>query len=328
VHHRLAFRAWRRCAVLALGPWIVACGGDDSSSSDAGIGDASPDGTTVGDATGDSPENDVAPRDAGPDSSTDDASGSDAEGDSGDGDTGSFPPPDASACSLSAYTTTVRSGGFGGTDNAYFDLFDSLACTSASDCVAPCMNAGGTTASCAQGSQCLPDLCPDGGSDCVECLPPTYWLDPQGASGTPGSGNGAVAANDVQAFDNGYNDSLVATGFHLALPSGAVVRGIAFLVDRSANDDNAADANIRIVKGGTAIGTDHASDAHWPQTYATATYGGPADTWGATWTTDDIAAADFGISITPQYLMSAGNDSVQVDSIAVTVYYGGTAGCP
>jgi hypothetical protein len=56
-------------------------------------------------------------------------------------------------------------------------------------------------------------------------------------------------------------------------------------------------------------------------------YGGPTDTWGTTWTAQDIALPGFGISITPQLLSSAGNDKVEVDSVSVTASYGGTAAC-
>jgi hypothetical protein len=35
-------------------------------------------------------------------------------------------------------------------------------------------------------------------------LPPTYWLGVSGAPGSPGSGGSGGAADDNQAFDNGY----------------------------------------------------------------------------------------------------------------------------
>ena len=85
--------------------------------------------------------------------------------------------------------------------------------------------------------------------NCIECLPPTYWLDTSGALGQPGSGASGNPANDVQAFDNGYNDSLEVTDFQIALPQGAVVRGIEFSVDRMANDGNATDQSVRVPQG-------------------------------------------------------------------------------
>jgi hypothetical protein len=190
------------------------------------------------------------------------------------------------------------------------------------------MSAGGTRSSCAQGEQCLLDLCPDGGNNCVECLPPTYWLDPSGALGQPGSGVTGTPANDVQAFDNGYNDSLLVTDFGISLPAGAQVRGVEFSVDRSADDANASDQSVRLVQGGSLAGTDHASHGAWPQTFTPQTYGGPSDAWGLPLAAADVESSAFGISITPQYALSAGNDRVEIDSVSLTVFYGGVAGCP
>jgi hypothetical protein len=174
----------------------------------------------------------------------------------------------------------------------------------------------------------LLDLCPDGGNDCLECLPPTYWLNPAGALGQPDSGAAGSPADDVQAFDNGYNDGLALTQFNLALPAGATVRGIAFSIDRAADDDNATDQSIRVLKNGAPVGDDRATTTHWPTTFVPAIYGGASDTWGSTWTATDITSTGFGVVVTPQYLMTAGNDHAQIDSVTAIVYYGGTTGCP
>ncbi len=231
-------------------------------------------------------------------------------------------------CSVSGIGTVARSSGYSGTSSAYFELFDSVACATGADCVPSCTAAGGTSDSCSVGSQCLSDICPDGGFGCLECLPPTYWLDTWGALGQPGSGANGSFAIDIQAFDNGYNDSLDITSFQIRLPAGASVRGIAFTVDRSADDDNASDQSVRLLKGGEPVGLDRGSREPWPQTFTPMVYGGPSDTWGASWTAADVEAADFGIEITPQYSSLAGNDRIDIDSVSVTVYYGATPGCP
>lgn len=137
-----------------------------------------------------------------------------------------------------------------------------------------------------------------------------------------------MPAYDVQAFDNGYNDGLEITGFGLALPADAMVRGLAFTVDRDADDDQAVDQSVRILRAGSATGTDHASATHWPQTFSPVVYGGPNDTWGTTWSAQDVNQPGFGVVIVPRYLSSAGNDRVEVDSVSVTVFYGGTSACP
>jgi len=243
------------------------------------------------------------------------------------------PAVDASACALRTATvraTAARSTGYGGTWEAYGNLYY-VPCAVASDCVSSCVEAGGTQTSCSLGSQCTWDGCADGGiSQCLMCLPPTYWLDVTGALGLPDSGANplSVPATDNQAFDNGYNDTLEITGFGLAVPSGSVIRGLSFQVDRSADDDQASDESVRILKSGVPVGVDHALNQTWPQgVYATVTYGGAGDTWGVSWTAADVNGSAFGVAITPQYLSSAGNDHVDIDSVVASVVYSGS-GCP
>lgn len=329
-------------AVFGVVTLTVACGGDSTS-----IAETSPD-AQPGDAQGTSMPADAGGQDAHTDATVSTAPGSDggldataapdapetASLDAGEHDApasadgSSKPPPSdgSTACSVTASARAAESTGFTGADDAYFALYN-VPCSVASDCVQSCTAAGGTSASCTLGSQCVDDPCDDGGVSCPHCLPPTYWLDMSGALGQPGAGM-SLAANDLQAFDNGYNDSMTVTNFGLVLPAGATVRGIEFHVDREASDDLATDQSIRVMKTGAPIGLDYASGMPVPQAFTEMTYGGPTDTWGASWVAADVAATGFGISMTEQYGMTAGNDTVYVDSVTATVFYGGTTGCP
>jgi hypothetical protein len=314
--------------VLGWSAIQAACGGPSGpeSESDAAVHDAQEGEARDATSVVDGPALDGSMDGLSVDATSDAGRAGDSGADAGPADGASA---DANtACSVTGSAGAAASSGFTGTFTSYFALFDSIPCAAPADCVPTCVSAGGTHASCTQGEQCLSDSCPDGGLDCIECLPPTYWLDTSGALGQPGSGVAGNPANDIQAFDNGYNDSLEVTNFQVALPTGAAVRGIEFSVDRMANDGNAADQSVRILKGGVATGADRASSAPWPQTYTPTTYGGPTDTWASSWTATDVASAAFGISITPQYVQSAGNDTVDIDSVTVTVFYGGTPGCP
>lgn len=132
---------------------------------------------------------------------------------------------------------------------------------------------------------------PDGGPTCLECLPPTYWRDVSGALGTP---DRVPTANPLnQAFDNGYNDTLELTDFGLSLPGTATIAGIAFTVDREADDNLASDESVLALKGGAPTGADHASSATWPMSYTEITYGGATDTWGVSWTAADVSASGY-----------------------------------
>jgi hypothetical protein len=228
--------------------------------------------------------------------------------------------PAADACGAlavtQAYATVVRSAGYDGSDAAYYALFG-VPCSTPSDCEPSCTSAGGSASSCSAGSLCLAGEQADGG---FGCLPPTYWLDPGGAASR--SGMTQSAARDTLAPDNGYDDPLVATGFGLAIPGTATVQGIAFDVSRSADDDNAEDSSVRVVEAGMPVGAERATSTAWPMTFSAATYGGPNDTWGVSWTAAVVDADTFGLSIAPrQRMVTGGAGNVYVDSVRVTVTY-------
>jgi hypothetical protein len=229
--------------------------------------------------------------------------------------------PSSSGCPVQTVTSRAglaQSTGFTGTEDAYFTLF-SVLCAVASDCVPSCVAAGGTTDSCSTGSQCVSEPTLDSGT-LSECLPPTYWLDPDGALGPPDAS--VSPADDDQAFDNGYNDTLQLTQFNVSVPGDAIIQGIEFQVDRKADDDMAADESVRILQSGVAVGNDEKKTGTWPMTYTETPYGGANDTWGASWSPADVESSSFGIAVTPRYLGGTnGNDHVDINSAEVTVYY-------
>jgi hypothetical protein len=239
---------------------------------------------------------------------------------------------DANPCVLQSATaaaSAAKSTGYSGTWEAYGTL-SSVPCSIASDCVASCAAAGGTDASCSTASRCVLAACGDGGAACSMCLPPSYWLDVNGALGAPDSGAALLGApaDDLQQAGGGYSDTLEVTGFGLSIPSGASILGIAFQVDRSASDDQATDESVKVLKGGAAVGVDHAQSQPWPLgVFAPITYGGSNDTWGVAWTSNDINQSEFGIAITPHGLSEASSDHVYVDSVEASVVYL-PPGCP
>jgi len=120
---------------------------------------------------------------------------------------------------------------------------------------------------------------------------------------------------------------LVALSFGTALPAGATVDGITVDVDRYSSAGLAtADYAVRLVKG-TQIQTAGDNKAvtalNWPAAKATATYGGPTDKWGSTWTAADINAGGFGVAFAAAYTGQTGSEQARVDSIRVTVHYSG-----
>jgi hypothetical protein len=223
------------------------------------------------------------------------------------------------ACPIQPTATVAagaaRSGGFTGTDTAYFALYDAP-CEKSADCVPACVAAGGTGPSCASGSECLAGEAADGG---LGCLPPTYWLSVSGALSASGT---TANAAELILVDIPYDDPLVLTNFGFSIDDDVTITGIRFQVDRASLAGDAVDDTVRILRDGQPVGTDRAQPAPWPGSLSQASYGGAYDLWGASWTAADLRSDGFGISITPKYTgPSAGNERAYIDSVRATIYY-------
>ncbi len=137
------------------------------------------------------------------------------------------------------------------------------------------------------------------------------WLDPVGILAL-----GGLAAS---AFGAGNTHRLQATDFGFSVPVGATITGVtARVTRRSANDRTGFDVIVKLIKGGSLVGTDNSSPAAWPITLTGANYGG--DLWGTTLTPADVNASDFGVSI-----QATNTDTFDpllvVDAIQVRVNY-------
>ncbi len=110
---------------------------------------------------------------------------------------------------------------------------------------------------------------------------------------------------------------LQALDFGFAVPVGATITGVTVEITKAGGVASGVfDAIVKLIKGGSIVGTDNSSLAAWPTTFAAATYGG--DLWGTTLTPADVNAADFGVNIQAQI---TGNTSAFVDAIRVRVNY-------
>jgi hypothetical protein len=169
--------------------------------------------------------------------------------------------------------------------------------------------------SCVKGSECLVG---EGESGGFGCLPPTYWL---GVGALSESGMTADAANVILVAIP-YDDALLATNFQVALPDDATITGVRFQVRRATLASNAIDDTVQVLKNGVPVGANHRSTDAWPATLTYASYGGAYDTWGTSWTVDDIRSNGFGISVSPKYVgPSAGNERAYIDSVRASVFY-------
>jgi hypothetical protein len=99
----------------------------------------------------------------------------------------------------------------------------------------------------------------------------------------------------------GHTNYLFFHDFNLAIPSGSTILGIVATIPKKVQGGVAVDQSMKLVIGGVATGTDHASVALWSNAgFVTSTYGSPIDTWGASPTAAQLNAnglSGFGVAI-------------------------------
>ena len=138
----------------------------------------------------------------------------------------------------------------------------------------------------------------------------------------------AGASDDVYAsitlISSATSNYLKATGFQFGIPTNATIDGIVVETEhKKVGLGNIADNSVKIVKGGTISGTEHASTTVWGTTdayfnHTTST----TDLWGLTWTPADINASNFGFVISAVCSGdSCSANIMQIDHIRITIYY-------
>ncbi len=146
----------------------------------------------------------------------------------------------------------------------------------------------------------------------------TNWLNP-----------GYITADDfnyatVALGGNGNSRNLRGRDYGFTIPGGATINGIQVSIMRNSNSNlggnSIIDRTLRLVKNGTILGNDYATNADWPTSMAVANYGGPTNLWGTTWTPGDINNANFGVVLAVEN-ESNNNRTASVDYIQITVYY-------
>ncbi len=145
----------------------------------------------------------------------------------------------------------------------------------------------------------------------------------------------AKTANNAWAtagLNNSASQYLKLTNFGLSIPSGATINGVSIAVDRMATAaaGDIRDESVKLVKGGTISGTEHAATGtEWPTADTVATYGSSSDLWGTTLTQADVTGSGFGVAIAARNLAGSGSFA-KVDYVTITVTYttGGGSGAP
>lgn len=128
------------------------------------------------------------------------------------------------------------------------------------------------------------------------------------------------AAQTSLTFFERESERLEATSFGLDIPPQATVTGISVAVRRRASFMGVIDSQVRLIRDGAPVGQNRALLAEWPNAFAEQTYGNPGDTWGLTWTREQIRAPGFGVGIRAVTDLGLGID-IAIDLVRVTVHY-------
>ena len=141
------------------------------------------------------------------------------------------------------------------------------------------------------------------------------WSNPTAVSADDG-----LAASSASMSGDVITHWLLTSAFAFALPPRSVVHGLTVLIDRSASfSDEIGDYGVALVKAGNP-GTTKSLPGAWPTTSAKVMYGSATDTWGQTFTADEVNANDFGVAIAAKGLPAA-DEKASVDYVEVTVFY-------
>ncbi len=121
----------------------------------------------------------------------------------------------------------------------------------------------------------------------------------------------------------GVTHYLKATNFGFNIPGTADILGIQVTIGRYGQNGNINDYSVRLVKNGSVTGTDLASPDNWPSPEAAASYGGPSNLWGTTWSPSEINSSLFGVVLSAQNARVV-TRSAYVDYFSIIV----TFSCP
>ncbi|RYY85003.1 MAG: hypothetical protein EOO15_18085, partial [Chitinophagaceae bacterium] len=176
-----------------------------------------------------------------------------------------------------------------------------------------------------------PTVCADNPSVTLAKLPTSAVNSGTGTAwGSPANvltDNNASATLAGNTSNTVTSQPLLATNFAFAIPANAIVHGIQASISRSRNNPTfssgeARDTSLRLLKAGTATGSNYAlTGNNWTTTETVVNYGGSTDLWGTTWTAADVNASNFGLAFVAnitQGLFASRTASVDYVQLAVT----------
>lgn len=136
--------------------------------------------------------------------------------------------------------------------------------------------------------------------------------------------------NNAQVSDNVYatvagtigsnriSHYLKATNFGFSIPSDATINGVLVEVERKCSFATNADNSVKLVVGGSIVGTDLANSNQWSTSDVYASFGSSSNLWGLSLSVSDINASNFGVAFSAN---APQQGACSIDHIRITVSY-------
>lgn len=123
-----------------------------------------------------------------------------------------------------------------------------------------------------------------------------------------------------------FTHYLQGSSYNFNIPSGSIIHGITVLISRQSSGSDVPylrDYQVYLVKDGDIVGENKAiTGIDWPHsTFGSASYGGPNDLWGTSWTPEEINAEDFGVVLSVLNPHPTMPRTATVDYMQVTINY-------
>ena len=150
----------------------------------------------------------------------------------------------------------------------------------------------------------------DGGEDIA-------WLNPNNAK----LSNNTYVTATTAGTPFQTIQSLKATNFSFAVPTGATINGIEVEIERKGDFNNEMrDKDVKLVIGDAVVG-DQATVKEYQVTERYDVLGSSSDLWGNTISVAQVNAADFGVNIQAEVFDGGGNNVFSIDHIRIRVHY-------
>jgi len=148
----------------------------------------------------------------------------------------------------------------------------------------------------------------------VEGVGTIAWQNPNNIQET-GTPSAKVKLNISQ-----ISNYLQGTNYDFSIPSGATIDGIEVEIRRQGSIAGIKDNIVSLVKGGSVVGKNKATDDDWSNSLENVNYGGSDDLWGETWTADEINDENFGLVVSVKSNVTE-EKIIYVLHMQITVYY-------